>query len=100
MKSIVLNKNISRRVESGHPWIFSNEVNTGKEKDTAAKPGEIVEVYTFDKKFIGKGYYNPQSQISVRLLTRDKAVNIDDAIFYNNIKEAWEYTRKCCDSEN
>ncbi|MEI9957520.1 MAG: hypothetical protein WDM90_14775 [Ferruginibacter sp.] len=55
MKSITLNKNISRRVESGHPWIFDNEINKGKEKDTAAKPGEIVEVYTFDKKFIGKG---------------------------------------------
>ncbi len=72
MKSIVLKKNISRRVENGHPWIFTNEVNTGKEKDTAAKPGEIVDVYTFDKIFIGRGYYNPQSQISVRLLTRDK----------------------------
>ena len=30
MKSIFLNKNISRRVENGHPWIFGNEVNKGK----------------------------------------------------------------------
>ncbi|UEG50650.1 class I SAM-dependent rRNA methyltransferase [Ferruginibacter lapsinanis] len=100
MKSIILNKNISRRVENGHPWIFSNEVNTGKEKDTAAKPGEIVNVFTFDKIFIGKGYYNPQSQISVRLLTRDKNVNIDDQFFYNKIKEAWEYRQKLGYIEN
>jgi 23S rRNA (cytosine1962-C5)-methyltransferase len=100
MKSIVLNKNISRRVELGHPWIFANEVNTGKEKDTNAKPGEIVEVFTFDKKFIGRGYYNPQSQISVRLLTRDKNENIDDAFFYNRILKAWQYRQKIGYSEN
>ncbi len=100
MKSITLNKNISRRVELGHPWIFANEVNAGKEKDTNAKPGEIVEVYTFDKKFIGRGYYNPQSQISVRLLTRDKNENIDEQFFYNRIKETWEYRQKIGYTEN
>ncbi|WP_462253182.1 class I SAM-dependent rRNA methyltransferase [Ferruginibacter sp.] len=100
MKSIVLNKNISRRVELGHPWIFANEVNTGKEKDTNAKPGEIVDVFTFDKKFIGRGYYNPQSQISVRLLTRDKNENIDDNFFYNRILQAWQYRQKIGYSEN
>jgi len=100
MKSIILNKNISRRVENGHPWIFSNEVNPGKEKDTAAKPGEIVEVHSFDKKFIGKGYYNPQSQISVRLLTRDKNENIDEVFFYNRIKQAWAYRQKIGYTEN
>ena len=100
MKSIILNKNISRRVESGHPWIFANEVNTGKEKDTAAQPGEIVDVFTFDKKFIGRGYYNPQSQISVRLLTRDRNENIDDTFFYNKIKRAWDYRQKLGYAEN
>ncbi len=100
MKSIVLNKNISRRVELGHPWIFANEVNTGTEKDTNAKPGEIVDVFTFDKKFIGRGYYNPQSQISVRLLTRDKNETIDDKFFYNRILQAWQYRQKIGYSEN
>jgi 23S rRNA (cytosine1962-C5)-methyltransferase len=100
MKSIILNKNISRRVELGHPWIFANEVNTGKEKDTNARPGEIVEVYTFDKKFIGKGYYNPQSQISVRLLTRDKNENINDDFFYYRILQAWQYRQKIGYTEN
>jgi 23S rRNA (cytosine1962-C5)-methyltransferase len=100
MKSIILNKNISKRVEFGHPWIFSNEVNTGKEKDTAARPGEIVEVYTFDKKYIGTGYYNPQSQISVRLLTRDKNELINDDFFYNRILKAWQYRQQIGYTEN
>ncbi len=100
MKSIVLNKNIGRRVEAGHPWVFANEVNTGKALDAAVKAGEIVEVYTFDKKFIGKGYANPQSQIYVRILTRDKNTNIDDVFFYNKILQAWEYRKKLGYTEN
>ncbi|MEO6720165.1 MAG: class I SAM-dependent rRNA methyltransferase [Ferruginibacter sp.] len=100
MKSIILNKNISRRVENGHPWIFANEVNTGKALDTAAKAGEIVEVYTHDKKFIGKGYVNPKSQIMVRLLTRDKGEKIDEDFFYNRILRAWAYRKKLGYTEN
>jgi 23S rRNA (cytosine1962-C5)-methyltransferase len=100
MKSIVLKKNISRRVEDGHPWIFNNEINTGHALDTAAKAGEIVAVYTFDKKYIGTGYVNPQSQIYVRLLTRDKDIKIDDTFFYNSILKAWEYRQKLGYVEN
>jgi 23S rRNA (cytosine1962-C5)-methyltransferase len=100
MKSIVLKKNISKRVENGHPWIFANEVNQAMEKDTNAAAGEIVYVYSYDKKYIGTGYYNPQSQISVRLLTRDKNDKIDETFFYNRILQAWEYRQKIGYVEN
>ena len=100
MKSIFLNKKISRRVETGHPWIFGNEVNTGKALDAAAKPGEIVNVFTHDKKFVGRGYVNPQSQIMVRLLTRDRDEIIDDQFFVNRLKQAWAYRQKLGYTEN
>lgn len=100
MKSIFLNKKISRRVETGHPWIFGNEVNTGKALDAAAKAGEIVNVFTHDKKFIGRGYVNPQSQIMVRLLTRDRDEVIDDQFFVNRLQQAWAYRQKLGYTEN
>ena len=100
MKSLFLNKNVSGRVESGHPWIFANEINRGKALDAAAKAGEIVNVFTHDKKFIGKGYVNPQSQIMVRLLTRDKDKEINDDFFYDAILQAWAYRQKLGYVEN
>lgn len=100
MKSLFLNKNVGNRVESGHPWIFANEINRGKALDAAAKAGEIVNVFTHDKKFIGKGYVNPQSQIMVRLLTRNKDETIDDQFFYNKIKQAWAYRQTLGYTEN
>jgi len=100
MKSIFLNKKISRRIETGHPWIFGNEVNTGKALDAAAKAGEIVNVFTHDKKFVGRGYVNPQSQIMVRLLTRDRDEVIDEQFFVNRLQQAWAYRQKLGYTEN
>ena len=100
MKSLFLNKNVGNRVENGHPWVFANEINRGKALDAAAKAGEIVNLFTHDKKFIGKGYVNPQSQIMVRLLTRDKDAVIDETFFYKAIQSAWNYRKKLGYTEN
>lgn len=97
MTKVFLNKKISRRVENGHPWIFGNEVNR-VEGDTVG--GGTVEVFTHDKKFIGRGYINLQSQIQVRLLTRDRNESIDDLFFYRRLKEAWEYRQQLGYTEN
>ncbi|MBL7702960.1 MAG: class I SAM-dependent rRNA methyltransferase [Ferruginibacter sp.] len=100
MKSIFLNKKISRRIEGGHPWVFGNEVNTGKALDAAARAGEIVNVFTHDKKFVGRGYINPQSQIMVRLLTRNRDEVIDEQFFVNRLQQAWAYRQKLGYTEN
>ena len=97
MTKVYLKAKISRRIENGHPWIFQNEVETVSDPCSG---GEIVEVFAADKKFIGRGYINPKSQILVRLLTRNKAEEINEQFFYNKIKEAWEYRKKLGYTEN
>lgn len=97
MTTVILKKKISPRVLNGHPWIFGNEVNL---MDGDAKPGDVVEVLSHDKKFVGKGYLNPQSQIPVRLLTRDRQETVDDEFFYRRLKQAWEYRRQLGYVEN
>jgi len=92
-----LRKKIGDRVVSGHPWIFGNELG---DSEGTAEPGDIVEVYSSNGSFVGKGYYNPASQIRVRLLTRDKRENIDDNFFFNWIKEAWAYRQQLGYVEN
>lgn len=82
---------------NGHPWIFNNEV---EKAETAMQAGEIAEVFTYDKKFIGKGYVNPASQIQVRLLTRNKADEINEHFFFDRISQCWEYRRKLGYTEN
>ncbi len=84
------------RIAGGHPWIFGNELQPIPENIT---PGDLVEVYNNDKKLIGIGYYNPKSQITVRLLTRKKE-KIDEDFFYNRIMLAWQYRQKLGYREN
>jgi 23S rRNA (cytosine1962-C5)-methyltransferase len=97
MNKAYLKRKISNRIINGHPWIFNNEVD--KIEGTVAG-GETVEVFTYDKKFVGKGYINPKSQILVRLLTRSKQEEINEDFFYRRIKQCWEYRKKLGYTEN
>jgi 23S rRNA (cytosine1962-C5)-methyltransferase len=97
MNTVQLKRKISSRVINGHPWIFNNEVEKISGDNTG---GEIVEVFTHDKKFIGKGYFNPKSQIVVRLLTRNKQEIINDDFFYQRILSCWNYRKKIGYTEN
>jgi 23S rRNA (cytosine1962-C5)-methyltransferase len=97
MTNVYLNKKISTRIQNGHPWIYSNEINT---IDGNSNAGDIVSVFTHDKKFVGKGYINQKSQITVRLLTREKDENIDDDFFFKKISAAWDYRKKNGYNEN
>ena len=97
MKKVVLKRKISHRIADGHPWIFSNEIDL---MDDEIVGGDIAEVYTHDKKFIGKGYVNPISRIPVRILTRKQSDNVDADFFYRAILNAWEYRKTIGYTEN
>lgn len=97
MTKVILKRKISNRVLNGHPWIFANEVNI---IDGDSTGGDIVEVYAHDKKFIGKGYINPKSQILVRLLTRKKEDIINEEFFYHRLLNAWNYRKQIGYTEN
>ncbi|NCX95736.1 MAG: class I SAM-dependent rRNA methyltransferase [Chitinophagia bacterium] len=88
MADFFLRKKVGDRVANGHPWVFANELT---DAPSLALPGEIVNLYSSAGSFVGKGYYNPASQIRIRLLSRIKEEAIDEAFFERKLKEAWEY---------
>ena len=97
MIPVILKKRIGLRIENGHPWIFGNEI---AETEETVKPGDIVTVFNGDKKFIGKGFINPKSQIAIRLLTRNESEVIDDRFIRQRIEAAWNYRKKLGYTEN
>ena len=97
MIKVFLKRRILNRIANGHPWIYANEV---EKADGVVKPGDVVEVLTSEKKFLGKGYANPKSQIFIRLLTRDRNEEINDQFFLNRIRQCWNYRRKLGYTEN
>ena len=97
MTKVTLNRKISQRVANGHPWVFANEVNR---VDGNAEAGAIVDVHTHDDKFLGRGYFNPKSQILVRILTRKKNEEINDDFFLRKLSEAWKQRQQMGYTEN
>lgn len=97
MTKVFLRKTVTNRVAMGHPWVFGNEVGeiTGE-----VNAGDIVDVCSAKGSFIGRGFINPQSQIRVRILTRDFKEEINAEFFYNRLLKAWEYRQKLGYVEN
>lgn len=72
------------RVLRGHPWIYQADV---EQSEGVLEKGDLVDVYGTGRRFLGRGYINPDSQILVRLLTRN-AEPIDVAFFRKRIAAA------------
>ena len=96
MAKVTLRKTRETRVRGGHPWIYASEIEG---VEGAFENGDIVEVCDFRGKFIGRGFYNPQSQISLRILTRSDEP-CDRAFFERRVRDAWEYRQRLCDPDS
>ena len=69
MLKVFLNKGEEQRILEGHPWVFSNEI---KGFDGEIKAGSICDVYSYNEKFIGRGFFNSNSKIMVRILSKSQ----------------------------
>lgn len=96
MAKAILTKGSEKKVEYGHPWIYRSDIDN---VEAGANPGDIVDICSNKNKFLGRGFYNPKSQISLRILTYEHE-QIDYGFFYNRIRDAWEYRRKVADTNS
>ena len=89
----VLKPGKEKRVYSGHPWVFRSDIDRVEGSFT---PGDIVDVTSARGKFLAKAFYNPQSQIALRIMTyRDEAVDRD--FIFRRIRDAVNYRRAFAD---
>ncbi len=85
MYSIYLKKNEEKRILNGESLVYANEVLRIDGKD---KNGSMVNVYSYDSKFLGKGYINHLSKVLVRISSRDFNEVDDKDFFFKRIKAA------------
>lgn len=79
LATLILKKGEDRRIRTGHPWIYSNEIDTSATPLKNFSPGEEVIVLNHHQTALGRAYINPHSLIAARLFTRDtnQCLNID-----------------------
>jgi len=84
---LYLQPRAQRRLQSGYPWVFSNEVKM----DPAAKalpPGAIVTVADAGGELLATAHFNPRTLISARILAQAPDVAVDGAFIEARLKAA------------
>jgi len=74
-------------LQSGHLWIFSGAL---QQPPHWIEPGGLVDVKSSTGKFVARGYYNPHTDIAIRILTNDIEEAIDREFLRRRIRSAVE----------
>ncbi len=93
--TVTLKKGEGRTLKAGGMWVYDNEIAgiTGSFQN-----GDMVNIVDFDGYFLGYGFINTRSKITVRLMSRDRGAVIDDAFLEMRVRNAWEYRKQTVDT--
>lgn len=85
--NLFLSPGRDKRVSSGHPWAYSNEVNMTAEARALA-PGTPVALHRVDGKALGVGTFNPHALIAVRLFAARPEARLDAGLIADRLERA------------
>ena len=80
-----LRRGEDRGVNAGLCWIYDNQVAW---VDEDCRNGGVADVTNAEGRFLGRGFFNGDSKIVVRLLSRAK-IEVDAALIRGRIQAAW-----------
>ena len=95
--TVILKKGQGRTLKAGGLWVFDNEI---AKIDGEFENGDIVAVLDFDGYFMGYGFINTNSKITVRLLTRKKDDVVDEKFIEKRVRDAWNYRKDTIDTSS
>ena len=92
---VTLKKGEGRTLKAGGMWVYDNEIAsvTGEFEE-----GDIVAVQDFDGYFMGYGFINTRSKITVRLMSRRREHPVNEALIRSRVEDAWNYRKAVTDT--
>ncbi len=98
--TLTIKNGMQKAIAQGHPWVYRTQIAFVSEPvhiqtaDSSLSPREtlpaLVDVIDFRGRFLGRGFYNPASMITVRILTQTPEP-IDDTLISQRIEAAIEF---------
>ena len=84
-----------RALKGGHPWVYGAEITElrGPESGRQPEPGDLVDVVAANGSYLGTGFYNPHSKITIRLISRNANDKFDEAFWRRRVEYAVAYRR-------
>ncbi|CAN5922347.1 class I SAM-dependent rRNA methyltransferase [soil metagenome] len=87
LPTVLLRSGEDRRVRSGHPWVFSNEILMDAETK-ALPPGSLATLRAPGGEALGLVTFNPHSLIAARLLSTNPEANVDALFLGRRLAQA------------
>jgi 23S rRNA (cytosine1962-C5)-methyltransferase len=89
MQTWKIKRDSEKRIRTGHPWVFSNDL---MKSPKGIEAGELIELHTERGEVLGTGYGHPGSLISFRFLTRERLDDVGTAeFFFRSIRKSWQH---------
>lgn len=91
MGTVRLRKGNVQAVWAGHPWVFAQAI---ARVEGAPGLGDSVRVLDPEGRFLGAGFWSPESAIPVRILSRDPGEKLDEAALARRLESAALFRRE------
>ena len=93
--AVILKKGEGRTIKAGGMWVFDNEIDR---ISGSFENGDTVEVHDFDGYFMGYGFINTKSKITVRMMSRRKENPVTEELIERRVRAAWDYRKWTVDT--
>src|SRR3954466_1002838 len=85
---------VAHRVRAGHPWVYREALGP---RPLIAEPGTTIDCVDEDGEFVGRGLYDGDSAIALRVFVRSPDVAIDGRLVRDRVRAAIGLRKKLID---
>ncbi|MFH1350053.1 MAG: class I SAM-dependent methyltransferase [Pseudomonadota bacterium] len=90
MASIVIKSGREKSLLRHHPWVFSGAI---KEIKGSPQPGDTVDIFSSNGRWLARGAHSPHSQIAVRVWSFERDEEVSSSFFSTRIERAIQFRR-------
>jgi hypothetical protein len=85
---------VAHRIRAGHPWVYREALGP---RPLVAEPGTVIDCVDEDGEFVGRGLYDGDSAIALRVFVRKPDIAIDGRLIRERVRAAIALRKKLID---
>lgn len=86
----VVSEKAEHSLKGGHVWVYGEEISDILGE---AENGELVDVVSKKGRFLGTGYYNDNSKIRIRVISKNANDKFDEAFYERRFRYCFDYRK-------
>ncbi len=87
---VTLTKKGEKFISDGHVWVYGEEITN---RSSEIENGALCDVFSEKHTYLGTGFFNDNSKIKVRIISKNANDKFDEAFFERRVRYAIDYRR-------